>query len=489
MKKIIALLLCIFFNTFSQASTVNLYSNDPTAAATNLYLLQAAIALAPHGDTLQIACGFYYINPGISITSSTKNLTLRGCSNGNAYESVVTSNTTYSGGTVLYFASSGSIGFDLTSLSGAGNYTRISNLVISGGGSVDACIKISGAVLIDHVNIQDCRNKGVWLYELINGTTIDYVSVNNNVAGEGYGLYVGTGYTTLNDNTKFRISNSSFRQNKVGVHIGQANGYSFNDTTIESNSQNGLELDRVHTTSGHDRNTNGRFVNVWLENNGTASNSYANLVSNASAPSYDDIDTPSYITFENGTFVSYGSHNNIVLNSGQHFDFRNSSIQSADPTVDGPSKSPFIAGAYSSYVSFYNVQGNYIVTDNGLHNSLTSNYYQSGSFTWTLDGCAAPITGIGYYTVFGNMVTVDLPNLICMSGSQTKTLTGLPQILWANHAVNATSFMQDNGGAYQLGWIQNSAGVITFMKDGSGNLWTPYGQFVARAFSMNYILR
>ncbi len=506
MKKLIIAFL-VFFSGFSYSqSTLPVVSvinygavaNDSSKGAVNKTAIQGAIdSFGTHGGTVTIPCGFYYVNPGIVVNNSQKNITITGCSNGFGYESLVSTNTVYSGGTVIYFVSSGAIGFDFSQTSYlSGNYTRLTNIVISGGGAVDACIKVRGLVLLDHMNVQDCREQGIWLYELANGTAIDYVSSTNNVIGAGIGLFVGTESTTYYDNTKFSVSNSAFRQNRTGVRITQANGYSFSDTVIESNAQNGLELYKIHTTNGHDRNTNGRFDSVWIENNSASSNDYSNILIDASARSFDSMDTPSFITFENSTIVAYQTSTagvfkqNIKIEAGQNIDFRNTSIQTADPIVDGAQKAPTYFGSYSSNIRFYNPQGNFIISDSGSLNSFdTSGYHKVGTFTYSLTGCTSTVTGVGYYSITNNVATVDLPNMVCTSNATTKTITGLPSFVWAVDSKNQFTFMQDNGGTYAMGWVQFSSGVFTMSKDGNGNLWTASGSFVARAFSMTYALR
>ncbi|MGZ3235739.1 MAG: hypothetical protein ACXU8A_00010 [Burkholderiaceae bacterium] len=364
--------------SISAPSGIALIANDPSKAAYNLTTLQTAInAAGVNGDTIQIPCGFYYIAPGIVIGVNQKSITISGCTNGMGYESLVTSSTDYHGGTVLYFYGSGLVGFDMTAISGAGNYTRFTNIVISGGGGVVACFKVSGQAIFDHSNIQDCKNKGVWAYELINSLTIDHVSFTNNIYGEGNGMYVGAGVVTLNDNTKFSVTNSVFRQNNVGMDIEQAEGYTIQNNVFESNNREGLIIGRLHTGNGHGRNTNGLISSNWFENNGIADDGYANLNMDASVRSFDVYDTPSYIVFENNTFISYPStthpgwfHQNVLINCGQYITFSNNAIQTADPLVDGAAHASFSAQQYSSYIKWYNVQGNYTITNYGFMNSF-----------------------------------------------------------------------------------------------------------------------
>ncbi|MGZ5799236.1 MAG: hypothetical protein ACXWJZ_01225 [Burkholderiaceae bacterium] len=118
----------------------------------------------------------------------------------------------------------------------------------------------------------------------------------------------------------------------------------------------------------------------------------------------------------------------------------------------------------------------------GLPKSVTK-----GSFTVTLTGCTATITGTAYYTINGDSVVVDYPTLTGTSNSTSKTLTGIPSACQAGNAKNFSAFCLDSG-TYFVGWGQQSAGTITLAKDGGGTAWTNSGTFTMRGPSVTYTL-
>lgn len=84
----------------------------------------------------------------------------------------------------------------------------------------------------------------------------------------------------------------------------------------------------------------------------------------------------------------------------------------------------------------------------------------TGSFTASLTGCDAGVTGTANYSINGNVVTLDLPALSGTSNTTAATITGLPAAI---QPVSTKSFflsVQNNGSvANQVGTL--SGGTIT----------------------------
>ena len=535
MKNLIALLLFIptlLVNGFAYSQTPDVFVNAKsfglTAGGTtangaaNKTALQNAInslgsttitARGSTGGTVMIPCGFYYIDPGISVDYNQKNITIAGCADGYAYHPLNRTLAKYKGGTVISWAKTGAVGFDLTGLdlitrAPDGNYTKLTNMVIAGavGLPVSTCIKVSGIFHFSNLAVEGCTDNGIWLYEFVNNSVIDHVSVTNNVVGSGYGLFVGKGGPSFGDNTLFRVSNSVFRANKVGVRIEQAANYEFDHFVIESNTNEGLVLWRRHAPAasidtwlpgtvgaGHDQNRGGRFVTGNFENNGFASDVISQILVDAQVQSHDVYDTPSYHVFENIVMAGYKTSvsgvwkPNIRINSGQYITFRNSTIGTNDPSLDGPLKSPVILGAKSSYISFYNTSGNPYFKNSGTYN-VTNDSYIPGSFSVKLNGCTEATTGTAFYTVNGNVVTLDLPTLSCRGDRGTsKNLTNIPTLIRPSNGKSFVNPMLDKG-TWGIGFGSLTAGTITLYKDASGAVWTPGEAFTFKGTSMTYTL-
>ncbi len=101
--------------------------------------------------------------------------------------------------------------------------------------------------------------------------------------------------------------------------------------------------------------------------------------------------------------------------------------------------------------------------------------YTAGSFTITLTGCSASVTGTATWERRGNAVTLLIPNLSGTSNATTATLTGLPAALQPPTeqfgVVNVIDNATEKIGAYRLfttGVIGLSAGVFGTAFVGSG---------------------
>lgn len=467
-------------------------------ATTNKVALQAAIdSLGTAGGTIFIPNGTYFVDPGIVITPSQKCISIIGAGSGIAYDD-------NEGGTTLKFsAQTGAVvaAFDISTgnVGAAAPYAKLSNLYLVGSSQVDYGVVISGNVELDHVVCTYFDIAGVWLKSWVNSTLLNHVTC---VANTTFGLLVGIGGVVAGGaaNTVAYITNSAFRGNLVGVRCEQLSGYSFTNCVIESNENEGLVLYQWNDASGVSANNVGLFSTCHFEANGSVDFTRANLLSDAEVRSYNTLNTPSNMLFDNCTFVSYMtatptvSKPNISVDCGNNFEFRNCYIVTGGPSSDPTYTSPVFLNTYASGFRFYSIIGNPAYTNSGVNNATNINtYYEQGSLTMSLrdtsSAGAVIATGTAKYTVNGNQVTLDLPQLSGTSGNINKVITGLPSTLYPvstklfpifGYVGASTSF---NGFA-----SLDSGGVFTLFSDGAGATWAASGTIIVRGPSISYTL-
>lgn len=110
-----------------------------------------------------------------------------------------------------------------------------------------------------------------------------------------------------------------------------------------------------------------------------------------------------------------------------------------------------------------------------------------GSFTASLTGCTAGVTGTAYYSIVNNVVQLDLPVLTGTSNTTACTITGIPADIQAastkqfvvavmdNSASIVGSFNFPSGGTLTLGQGANFSGLFT----GSGTKGLPAGASIS----------
>jgi hypothetical protein len=476
---------------FGMVSTAGTYN-----ATTNKVALQAAIdSLGTAGGTVFIPNGTYFVDPGITISPTQKCISITGAGSGIAYDD-------NEGGTTLKFsAQTGAVvaAFDISTgnVGAAAPYAKLSNLYLVGSSQVDYGVIISGNVELDHVVCTYFNTAGIWLKSWINSTLLNHVTC---VANINFGLLIGVGGVVAGGaaNTVASITNSAFRGNLVGVRCEQLSGYSFANCVIESNENEGLVLYQWNDASGVSANNDGLFSTCHFEANGSVDFARPNLLSDAGTRSYNTLNTPSNIVFLNCTFVSYMtltptvSKPNIYIDCGNNFEFRNCYICTGGPSSDPSYTSPVFLNTYTSGFRFYNIIGNPAYSFNGVNNAANINtYYEQGSLLMSLrdtnSGGAIIAQGTAKYTVNGNQVTLDLPQLSGTSGNVNKVITGLPSTLFpvntklfpiVGYVGASTAF---NGFA-----SLDSGGTFTLYLDGAGNAWAASGAIVVRGPSISY---
>ena len=478
---------------FGMVSTSGTYN-----AAANKIALQAAIdSLGTAGGTIFIPNGTYFVDPGITITPTQKCISIIGAGSGIAYDD-------NEGGTTLKFsAQTGAViaAFDLSTgnVGVAGPYAKLSNLYLVGSSQVDYGVIISGNVELDHVVCTYFNVAGVWLKSWINSTLLNHVTC---VANTNFGLKIGIGGLVVGGaaNTVANITNSAFRGNLVGVRCEQLSGYSFSNCVIESNKNEGLVLYHWNDASGVSANNEGLFSTCHFEANGSVDFTRANLLSDAEVRSYNTLNTPSNMLFHNCTFVSYMtatptvSKPNISIDCGNNFEFRSCYICTGGPSSDPSYTSPVFLNTFSSKFRFYSIIGNPAYTNNGVNNATSINtYYEQGSLTMSLrdtnSSGAVIATGTAKFTVNGNQVTLDLPQLSGTSANANKVITGLPSSLYP---VNTKLFLiigYVGASTAFTGFASlDSGGIFTLFSDGAGTTWSASGAIVVRGPSISYTL-
>ena len=477
---------------FGMVSTTGNY--NPT---TNKAALQAAIdSLGTAGGTVFIPNGTYFVDPGITITPTQKCISIIGAGSGIAY------NDNEGGTTLKFSAQAGSVtaAFDISTGNNgdAAPYAKLSNLYLVGSSQVDYGVVISGNVELDHVVCTYFDVAGIWLKSWINSTVLNKVAC---IANTTFGLLVGIGATVTAGaaNTVAYITNSTFRGNLVGVRCEQLSGYTFTNCVFESNQHEGLVLYQWHEASpGPSPNNGGLFDTCYFEANSSADDLHPNLLSDAGTRSYNTLDTPSNMLFQNCTFVSYMtgtptvSKPNIYVDCGNNFEFRNCYICTGGPSSSLSYTSPVFLNTYASGFRFYSIIGNPAYSFTGPNNSANINtYYEQGTLTMSLrdDSNGGTVIGPGtaYYTINGNVVTVDLPQLTGTSGSTVKVITGLPSSLYPAHNKSFPMIGYYGSTAY-AGFMTLTSGYFNLFTDGLGNGFPGTGTVLSRGASISYTL-
>lgn len=115
--------------------------------------------------------------------------------------------------------------------------------------------------------------------------------------------------------------------------------------------------------------------------------------------------------------------------------------------------------------------------------------YVTGSFTCTGTGFSVDPTGTAYYTVIGNVVTVDYPALTGTSDATTFTITGQPAAIQPTTAKDGTTRTQDNGAAYvAASYAIGTNGVVTLAANADGGAFTASGTKATGKFTVVYTL-
>lgn len=117
--------------------------------------------------------------------------------------------------------------------------------------------------------------------------------------------------------------------------------------------------------------------------------------------------------------------------------------------------------------------------------------YVDSTFTVSLTGCSAAVTGTARYIVAGNLVTLYLPGLSGTSNATTCTLTGIPAAIRpATAQGNQPMVIRDNS-VFAFGYMQlNTDGTAFLAKSAaaSGTDWTNVGTKGITSVVISYFL-
>jgi hypothetical protein len=122
-------------------------------------------------------------------------------------------------------------------------------------------------------------------------------------------------------------------------------------------------------------------------------------------------------------------------------------------------------GTFSYLVNTLVTQLEDTATWKSYHNARTSVYTDggdsvNGSFTGTLTGCTATVTGTIRYSINGSMVLLNISALSGTSNSTAATITGLPTILAPQTSQNVMAATV-NAGTEGVGQININSTTLT----------------------------
>jgi hypothetical protein len=113
--------------------------------------------------------------------------------------------------------------------------------------------------------------------------------------------------------------------------------------------------------------------------------------------------------------------------------------------------------------------GTHVYLEPTVHLSIsgTQLLYSSttAQFTGTLTGVTTTVQGAIKYTVNGNAVTLQMPDLQGTANSTAHTITGMPAALWPTTVQRVLGVITDNGVDSLAYWQIETTGVITLYKD------------------------
>jgi hypothetical protein len=117
----------------------------------------------------------------------------------------------------------------------------------------------------------------------------------------------------------------------------------------------------------------------------------------------------------------------------------------------------------------------------------TLDKYEEGSFTLTLTGVDATVTGTAKYTIVGRVVTLEIPTLLGTSNNAATTITGMPSVVRPVNTQVLPAIIRDSGADATSLITINTAGVITLNKDVSTATFTTSGsKGIANSISVVY---
>lgn len=148
-------------------------------------------------------------------------------------------------------------------------------------------------------------------------------------------------------------------------------------------------------------------------------------------------------------------------------------------SVGGPINIAGLSGGNIVFPATANLSANANVLDD----------YQEATFTVTLTGVTASVTGTASYTKIGNAVTIKWPFLTGTSNTTEKTVTGAPADCQPVTATYQHILAQNNGGGdTAAACIVAATGVLTLFPDSALNAWTAAGTCAMRPNSMAFTL-
>lgn len=111
----------------------------------------------------------------------------------------------------------------------------------------------------------------------------------------------------------------------------------------------------------------------------------------------------------------------------------------------------------------------------------------TGSFTATLTGVNATVTGTAYYSIQNGCVVLDLPGLSGTSNTTACTITGIPAAIQPSSGKTFAALISNNGTS-QINYMQLSAGTITLFNNFSSTFTNTGTKGLTGGASVSYTL-
>lgn len=334
---------------------------------------------------------------------------------------------------------------------------------------------VSKNSILENINITSPSNAGLLITgDNVTGSTFINGKVRNlviqNSVGTSYGIRA-TGYNILNG-TQFQ--NVTIISGLVGISVSETVSTTltvkFDTVTIQAVQGVAVELDGIDAL----------FTNLYLENNGISIDTADINVSSSSAA------WPGHLTLINPYFGPQGAAHTttsrIRLATTRNIVTIYGMANGGSNRIDGANN-----GAASNINLFGKAADLAVVNFN--EQELRYGDSSISSYTTTLTGVDAVVTGVVKASRDGHTVTLVFPYMTGTSNALTKTYTGMPlHFAPLGYQIEGLAIFKDPAGANTvLPYLIDTAGVITiYSSTAMAQAWTSGAGWVGRTFTISY---
>ncbi len=389
---------------------------DPTGATPSD--IQSVINAHAGGGKIQIPPGRYWITNTLTF-NGVHNLRLVGAGSAQNYGAVLMWPS------VIFAWSNNPAGGVGVIMTNDIAYNSLENICIDGGGVVQNGIKLSAQNTLDHVLVRYCTERGTWVWDLVNSSFLDHISIVNC----GNGLWCDGV-----DGTTFTLNCPTIRANtNHGIFL--ANGQPrIRDGVIEANGGCGLFL--VSTNPANTYGGPAYFDGTWFEANG------GNAITICSGSRSD---YPAMVVLNNSMVSSFGHTNAIFVGDGGVLVSRNTLLgyDWTDQVVTSGTGMVIQEGDVKDLLSNY-IDG---LTNVFLYGPTRDGYWRAGTNNWIHQHLGARFTSANIDSLsVGRILPTNVLSMPFVATNDSR-----PLALTGEVAINSPSSMPLKLALWELG--------------------------------------